>query len=101
MDLSVILPVISERDNLTAVIPRLGAQLAREGADFETIAVDGGSLDGTQEEAAGLGARVVRERRRWNGICPHLYANLITRQSCLAIADAVEAVTTPVGSSLR
>ena len=64
MDLSVILPVINERDNLTALIPRLSAQLAREGVDFEIIVIDGGSLDGTQEAAAGLGARVVPERRR-------------------------------------
>ncbi len=64
MDLSVILPVINERDNLTALIPRLGALLATEGVNFEIIVIDGGSVDGTREAAAGLGARVVPERRR-------------------------------------
>ena len=64
IDLSVILPVMNECENLRVLIPRMRAQLERERLEFEIIVVDGGSTDGTQDEAAAQGARVVRERRR-------------------------------------
>jgi glycosyltransferase involved in cell wall biosynthesis len=64
MDLSVILPVVNERDNLRVLIPRIRAVLEREHLAFEIIVVDGGSSDGTRETAAELGANVVAERRR-------------------------------------
>src|SRR6202166_4608908 len=64
MDLSIILPVVNERDNLVVLIPRLRALMEREGLDFEIVVIDGNSTDGTREAAAELGARVVPERRR-------------------------------------
>jgi dolichol-phosphate mannosyltransferase len=64
MDLSVIIPVVNERDNLMVLIPRMRALMAREGANFEIIVIDGNSSDGTREAATELGARVVSERRR-------------------------------------
>jgi dolichol-phosphate mannosyltransferase len=64
MDVSVVLPVKDERDNLRQLIPRLKAILDREGVEHEIIVVDGGSSDDTREEAAALGARVVMEHRR-------------------------------------
>jgi glycosyltransferase involved in cell wall biosynthesis len=64
MDLSVILPVVNERDNLRVLIPRIRAVLEREHLAFEIIVVDGGSSDGTREMAAELGVQVVHERRR-------------------------------------
>jgi dolichol-phosphate mannosyltransferase len=64
MHLSVILPVVNERDNLRGLIPRIRAVLEREHLAFEIVVVDGGSTDGTREEAARMGARVLRERRR-------------------------------------
>ena len=64
MHLSVILPVVNERDNLRGLIPRIRAVLERERLAFEIVVVDGGSTDGTQEAAAQMGARVLRERRR-------------------------------------
>jgi dolichol-phosphate mannosyltransferase len=64
MDLSIILPVVNERDNLVVLIPRMRALMARERLDFEIVVVDGGSSDGTREAATELGARVLAERRR-------------------------------------
>jgi len=63
MDLSVILPVVNESDNLRVLIPRLGALLDRAHLKFEILVVDGGSTDGTPETARSLSARAVRERR--------------------------------------
>jgi dolichol-phosphate mannosyltransferase len=64
MDLSIILPVVNERDNLVILIPRIRALMEREQIDFEIVVIDGNSSDGTREAAAELGARVVPERRR-------------------------------------
>ena len=64
IDLSVILPVMNERDNLRALIPRLGEIAEGFHLKYEIIVIDGGSTDGTRETAAELGARVVPERRR-------------------------------------
>ena len=64
MDVSVILPVVNEAENLSALIPRLVALLDRERITHEIVVVDGPSSDGTSETAKALGARVVAERRR-------------------------------------
>jgi dolichol-phosphate mannosyltransferase len=64
IDLSVILPVMNEGENLRALLPRMRALLEREGLAYEIIVVDGGSSDGTPAIAESLGARAVRERRR-------------------------------------
>jgi glycosyltransferase involved in cell wall biosynthesis/predicted SAM-dependent methyltransferase len=64
IDLSVILPVVNERDNLRALIPRLAEIAEVFRLKYEIIVIDGGSADGTREIAAELGARVVSERQR-------------------------------------
>jgi len=64
MDLSIILPVVNERDNLRQLLPRLKAVIERERLSFEIIVVDGGSSDGTPQTTAELGARAVPEQRR-------------------------------------
>lgn len=64
MDLSIILPVVNESDNLRELLPRMRAVMDRERLIFEILVVDGGSTDGTQQVAAELGARVLGERRR-------------------------------------
>ncbi len=64
MDVSVILPVLNERENLRALLPRLSVLFDHLRLQYEIITVDGGSRDGTREVAAELGARVVDERRR-------------------------------------
>jgi glycosyltransferase involved in cell wall biosynthesis len=64
MDLSIILPVVNEADNLRQLVPRLKAVMQREGLSFEIIVVDGGSSDGTLQTATELGARAIGEQRR-------------------------------------
>ena len=64
MDVSVILPVVNERENLSELIPRLKAVLEREALSYEIVVIDGNSTDGTREAASAMGARVVPERRR-------------------------------------
>ena len=67
MDISVILPVINERENLDILIPRLKSLLKDARLDGEIVVVDGGSSDGTCESAAALGVRVVSERGKGYG----------------------------------
>jgi dolichol-phosphate mannosyltransferase len=67
MDVSVVLPVVNERENLRELLPRLDRLFDREHLSHEIIVVDGGSTDGTREAAEKLGARVVAERRRGYG----------------------------------
>jgi len=64
VDMSVILPVMNEAENLRVLIPRLIASLDRERITHEIVVIDGPSTDGTREVAQELGARVVEERRR-------------------------------------
>ncbi|HKF29806.1 MAG TPA: glycosyltransferase family 2 protein, partial [Candidatus Binataceae bacterium] len=67
MDISVILPVINERENLDILIPRLKSLLKNARLDGEIVVVDGGSSDGTRESAAAHGVRVVSERGKGYG----------------------------------
>ena len=64
MDISVVLPVLNERDNLLILLPRIKSCLEREKLSYEIVVVDGNSTDGTREASESLGARVVSERRR-------------------------------------
>ena len=59
MDISVILPVMNEAENLGSLLPRLIALLDRERITHEIIVIDGPSTDGTREAA-----RAVRRARR-------------------------------------
>jgi glycosyltransferase involved in cell wall biosynthesis len=67
MDISVILPVVNERENLDILIPRLKSLLKSARLEGEIVVVDGGSRDGTRESAAANGVRVVSERGRGYG----------------------------------
>ncbi|HVZ87580.1 MAG TPA: glycosyltransferase family 2 protein [Polyangia bacterium] len=49
IDLSVVLPIYNERDNLIPLLDEIAAALEPTGKRFEVIAVDDGSRDGSQE----------------------------------------------------
>ena len=49
MDISVVLPIYNERDNLVPLFDEIAAALQPTGKQFEIIAVDDGSRDGSQD----------------------------------------------------
>jgi glycosyltransferase involved in cell wall biosynthesis len=49
MDLSIIVPVYNEEENVGPVVEEIGAALGGSGKSFEVIAVDDGSNDGTHK----------------------------------------------------
>jgi glycosyltransferase involved in cell wall biosynthesis len=80
MDLSVIIPIKDERDNLAPLHERLGAALAPLGRTYELIFVDDGSTDDSFAVLTGLAAqdpcvKVVRLRRNY-GQTPALQAGI-------------------------
>jgi glycosyltransferase involved in cell wall biosynthesis len=64
IDISVVMPVMNERDNIAVLLPRLKAAFQREGLGYELLVVDGNSKDGSREVAEAFGARVMAERKR-------------------------------------
>jgi dolichol-phosphate mannosyltransferase len=62
LDLTVLLPVLNERDNLELLLPRLRHVLGELDCTSEVLVVDGGSHDGTAETAERLGARVLAQK---------------------------------------
>jgi dolichol-phosphate mannosyltransferase len=62
VDLTVLLPVLNESDNVASLLPRLDQMLRQLDCTSEVVVVDGGSRDGTAELARSLGARVAVQR---------------------------------------
>ena len=61
IDLSVVLPVLNERENVERLLPRTIEVLHAIGCRYELVVVDGGSTDGTPDAAIAGGARVIRQ----------------------------------------
>jgi glycosyltransferase involved in cell wall biosynthesis len=61
IELSVVLPVLNERENVERLLPRTIEVLRTIGCRYELLVVDGGSTDGTADAARAGGARVIRQ----------------------------------------
>src|SRR5262245_1019428 len=55
IDLSVVLPVLNERENVERLLPRTIGVLRAIGCRYELVVVDGGSSDGTADAATAAG----------------------------------------------
>jgi dolichol-phosphate mannosyltransferase len=62
VDLTVLVPVLNERENVAELLPRLDGVLRQLGCSTEVLVVDGGSKDGTADVAKTLGVRVLVQR---------------------------------------
>lgn len=66
-DITVIIPVLDERENLLRLLPLLKDALDEMSLSGEIIVADGGSVDGSQKIAEQFGARVVVQHERGFG----------------------------------
>jgi glycosyltransferase involved in cell wall biosynthesis len=65
--MSVVMPCLNERDTLATCVTKALDAMKRRGIRGEVIVADNGSVDGSQEIARSLGARVVDVRARGYG----------------------------------
>jgi dolichol-phosphate mannosyltransferase len=66
-DISVVIPVLNERENLELLLPSLCQVIGKLGLAAEILVVDGGSNDESQRVAERLGARVIPQQERGFG----------------------------------
>ena len=67
LDLSIIIPTLNEAGNIGPLVTRCLATISRLGVRAEILVVDGGSIDGTVEEATRAGGRVIAQQGRGYG----------------------------------
>src|SRR6266446_7314736 len=66
-DISVVIPVLNERENLEFLLPSLRQVIVDLDLAAEILVVDGGSSDESQQVAERLGARVIPQQERGYG----------------------------------
>lgn len=66
-DITVVIPVLNERENLERLLPLLNDVVRDMGLAAEVLVVDGGSVDGSREMAEQLGASVIGQQERGFG----------------------------------
>jgi glycosyltransferase involved in cell wall biosynthesis len=66
-EFSIVIPCLNEAKTLGICIEKAARELERLGVDFEIIVADNGSIDGSQQIASDLGARVVQVSARGYG----------------------------------
>ncbi|HZS06859.1 MAG TPA: TIGR04283 family arsenosugar biosynthesis glycosyltransferase [Blastocatellia bacterium] len=83
MKISVIIPVLNERDNLPATLEALGKTAAGADEIAEIIIVDGGSSDGTREWLGQQSDLRVLDSERGRGVQLHTGAQAATGEALL------------------
>jgi dolichol-phosphate mannosyltransferase len=63
MQLSVLIPTLNERDDISRLIPALKEVIPPDVTDYEILVIDGHSEDGTPQLASRLGARVIDQTK--------------------------------------
>jgi glycosyltransferase involved in cell wall biosynthesis len=66
-EVSIVIPCLNEAETLASVLREVEAAIEKNGLSAEIIVADNGSTDGSQEIAAGLGARIVSVIERGYG----------------------------------
>jgi dolichol-phosphate mannosyltransferase len=66
-DITIVIPVLNERENLLRLLPLLKDALLDMGLSGEIIVADGGSVDGSQETAEQFGASVIVQHEKGFG----------------------------------
>jgi dolichol-phosphate mannosyltransferase len=66
-DITVVIPVLNERENLLRLLPLLNGVFGEMGLSGEIIVADGGSVDGSQTIAEQFGARVIVQHEKGFG----------------------------------
>jgi len=67
LDLSIIIPALNEAGNIGPLVTRCLDTIARLNVTAEILVVDGGSHDGTKDEARAAGGRVIAQEGRGYG----------------------------------
>jgi dolichol-phosphate mannosyltransferase len=67
IDLSIIIPTLNEAGNIGPLVTRCRSTIGSLGLHAEILVVDGGSQDGTVDEATQAGGRVIRQQGRGYG----------------------------------
>jgi hypothetical protein len=62
LDLSIIIPTLNEAGNIGPLVTRCRSTISGLGLNAEILVVDGGSLDGTVQEATDAGGRVIQQQ---------------------------------------
>lgn len=62
LDLTLIIPTLNEAGNIGELVRRARGVLDPLGIQYEILAIDGGSTDGTREEAEEAGARAILDK---------------------------------------
>ncbi len=84
---SVVIPCLNEAENIVECVERALRTIEDNAIPGEVLVVDNGSTDGSDELAAGAGARVVHEPRRGYGSA-YLAGFAAARGSYILMADA-------------
>lgn len=65
MDLSIVIPLINERESLPELAARLHQVLGAMGVEYEVLLIDDGSTDGVGPESGSIGQTAASRASSW------------------------------------